>query len=423
MSSTCDSRGWKASLLIVGSEMLDPHRRDANGPPAREALREIGIELTSIVRAADDIAVLRETLRSCAACCRLVLVSGGLGPTGDDLTRDALASLLSRGIHEDADWVRELEARLASRGKELDLLGRRQAHLVDGAEALPNGAGLACGNWLEADGTIYVLLPGVPREFKDIFERHVVPRLRERIPNPPLARILRYTLAGIPEVEAERTLRPWYGREGIDLSILPSLGVLSVAFTLSSPPLSDPESLENDIRKSMEDGLSRRIVSSAGESVSEVLGKRLLERGWTVSAAESCSGGLLSQKIVAVPGASGYHLGSITAYANEAKRELLGVPPGTLERFGAVSEETALAMIRGARARFNSHCAVSTTGVAGPTGGTQEKPVGTVWIAAGTPERETARKIFLPLDRRSIMEFAANTALYLLWRLVTETEK
>jgi len=419
---TADGKPWTAALIIVGSEMLDPDRRDANGPLAREALRRLGIELTSIVRVADSLPALREAFRGCGAANRLILASGGLGPTGDDLTRDALASLLGRETREDPGWVRELGRRLNSRGRKLDELGRRQALVVDGAEALSNDAGLACGNWLEEGGVLYVLLPGVPEEFRDIFDRHVAPRLAERVPVPRRTRRLGLTVAGIPEVEAEVVLRPWYGREGVELSVLPSLGVLNISFVLSSPPAEDLERLESEVRESMDTGLRRHVVGSKGESLPEVLGKRLLERGWRLALAESCSGGLMSRKVVSVPGASRYYLGGITAYDDGAKVDLLGVGRETLERFGAVSEETALAMVRGARARFNAHCAASTTGIAGPTGGTPEKPVGTVWIAAGTPERERARKIFLPRDRESIMEFAANTALYLLWKLVTEPE-
>lgn len=404
-----------AALIVIGSELVDPSRPDANGPYAKDRLAALGIPVTLLVRVEDREDAIRDALRTALDQCNLVITSGGLGPTGDDLTREAAADLLGVGIGEDARWVGLLEERLASRGRNLTDLGRRQAHVVEGGEALDNGVGLACGCWLRAGGKHLILLPGVPREFQDILDRQVVPRLGPLFPGQPSVRLLKAVVAGIPEVQAEETLRPWYKRPGIDVSILPALGVLRIGFTFTSPPLEDPEGTEAAVRESLASGLSRHLVSLDGTSLEKRVGELLMERGWTLAAAESCTGGLLGQKLVSVPGASRYYLGGITAYDNGAKERLLGVPPGVLERHGAVSEETARAMVRGARARFNAACALSTTGIAGPDGGTPEKPVGTVWVACGTPEGEWATRISFPLDRESVMTMSANTALFLLW--------
>jgi nicotinamide-nucleotide amidase len=404
-----------AALALVGSEMVDPRRPDANGPFARERLAELGIPVTLLVRVEDKEEAIAQVLRTALTQCDLVVTSGGLGPTGDDLTREGAALLLGRRVVEDPEWVRYLEARLASRGRVLDGAGRRQAHVVEGGEALPNSAGLACGCWLEVEGKALALLPGVPSEFRSMLAEQVLPRLRARFPNQPSTRILRAVAAGLPEVDVERTLKPWYRVDGVDVSILPSRGVHRLTFTLWSPPAPDLDRLQQEIAASLRDGLGKHLVSTDGTSLEQALGERLLSRGRTVAVAESCTGGLLGQKIVCVPGASRYFLGGITAYDNKAKRALLGVPAQTLEEHGAVSRETALAMARGARARFNASCAMATTGIAGPTGGTEEKPAGTVWIASATPEGERAIKIFFPLDRESVMEFSAHTALFLLW--------
>lgn len=404
-----------AALIIIGSEMVDPARRDANGPYAKDKLASLGIPVTLLVRVEDRVESIRDALGMALDHCDLVITSGGLGPTGDDVTREAVASLLGAGVVEDVRWLGILSERLTSRGRTLTELGKRQAHVVEGGEALDNAAGLACGCWLRPGAKHLVLLPGVPCEFQDILDKQVLPRLAPLFPDQPETKVLKIVAAGLPEAEAEETLRPWYGKPGIDVSILPALGVLRIGFIFTRPPLEDLEGTESEVLRALSAGLKGHLVSLGGISLEQRVGELLMERGWTLATAESCTGGLLGQKVVSVPGASRYYLGGITAYDNIAKERLLGVPPGVLECHGAVSEETARAMVRGARARFGSACALSTTGIAGPGGGTAEKPVGTVWIACGTPEGEWARKISVPLDRASVMEMGAHTALFLLW--------
>ncbi len=408
----------RAALLLVGSELTDPARRDANGPAARARLTQMGIPVVLLARVEDRVEAIEAAMRAALATCDVVITSGGLGPTGDDLTREGAARLLGLGIHEDPGWIEEIRRRLESRGYPLTEVNRRQALVVDGAEPVPNGKGLACGSWLKAGGGDLVLLPGVPTEFEEMLENRVIPRLKALYPQRPAVVVVRATVAGLAESMAEPVLKPWYGLPGVAVSILPSLGVLAITFTLTSPPAEELPELETRVRQALRDGYGRHLVSLEGESLAESLGGRLLAKGWTLACAESLTGGLVSRKIVSVPGASRYYQGGVVAYANEAKTSLLGVPPGILERHGAVSEETARAMVRGARARFNASCAVATTGVAGPTGGSPEKPEGTVWVAAGTPEGEWARKLFFPLDRASVMELSANYALYLLWSRV-----
>ncbi|MCI4397797.1 MAG: CinA family nicotinamide mononucleotide deamidase-related protein [Acidobacteria bacterium] len=407
-----------AAFVIIGSEMVDPDRRDANGPYARLKLLELGIKVNFIARVEDDEKAIADALRAALEGSDVVITSGGLGPTGDDVTREAVASLFKAGVREDEGWMDILEKRLAERGRPITKLGRRQAMVVEGGEALANNAGLACGNWLERDGKVLVLLPGVPREFQDILDNEVLHRLAARFPSRPETRVVRATVAGIPEVQAEETLRPWYNKPGVAVSILPSLGVLKITFTITSPPAVEAERLQNEARLALAEGLGINLVSLDGASLPEVLGRTLLEKGATLAVAESCTGGLVAQKVVSAAGASRYFLGSITAYANDAKQKLLGVPEETLQKQGAVSPETALAMARGARARFLASWAVATTGIAGPSGGTLEKPVGTVWIGVTGPGVEKSFKIYFPMDRESMMELSANYALFYLWRAV-----
>ena len=406
----------RAALLIVGSEMLDPRRADANGPLARERLAELGIPLSAIVRLEDCEETIAAAVGAALATADIVLLSGGLGPTGDDLTREGVARALGRGVRIDAGWLAELERRLVARGRAMSDHSRRQAHVVEGGEAIANGRGLACGTLVEADGKLIALLPGVPPEFAQMLEDGVLPRVAARFPDRPATRLVRAVAAGLPEAAAEPVLAPWYRRPGVAVSILPSLGVLNITFTLTAAAPQDLDDLEKAVRSHLAHGLAEHLVSLDGTSLPEAVGGRLLARGLSLAVAESCSGGRLAQRIVSVPGASRYFRGGIVAYSNDAKVRLLGVAPDLIERYGAVSEPVALAMMRGARERLDAGCALSITGIAGPGGATPTKPVGLVFLAVGVPGHEAVRSIHYPLDRESVAALASHTALYQLWQ-------
>jgi len=410
----------RAALLLVGSEMTDPGRPDANGPYARARLGELGIPVVLVARVEDRVEAIAAAVRGALESAEVVIASGGLGPTGDDLTREGAGAALGRAVVEDPGWVAELTRRVEGLGRPLTEAGRRQALILEGSEALANPAGFACGTCVERDGHLLVLLPGVPREFRAILDTAVMPRLALRFPVRPEVRVVRAVVAGLPEATAEETLKPWYGREGVEVSILPSAGVLHITYTLTAPPASGLGAVEGEVRADLARGLGAHLVSLEGRELEEALGDALLRRKATVALAESCTGGLAAHRVASVPGASRYFLGSVTAYANEAKRDLLGVPAATLQAHGAVSAETALAMARGARARFLATWAVSTTGVAGPDGGSEEKPVGTVFAAVVGPGYERAHAFRFPGERALVMRLSANYALYHLWRAVKE---
>ncbi len=407
-----------ASLLVVGTEMLDPARADRNGPLARERLAGIGIPLSQIVRVEDREEAIAAAVASALAASEVVIASGGLGPTGDDRTREGAARALGRRVVLDEGWLAALSRRLEERGRPITEAGRRQALVVQGAEAVPNPTGLACGSWIESGARVLALLPGVPAEFAAMLDGFVLPRLGERFPSRPSARTIRAIAAGLPEVAAEPVLAPWYRRPGVSVSILPASGVLRITLTIESPTASDADRLEAEVRADLEKGLGRHLVSLDGASLEERLGEELLARGWTVAVAESCTGGRASHKIVSVPGASRWFLGGVVAYSNEAKSEVLDVPPGLIAERGAVSEPVALAMARGVRDRFGASCGLGITGIAGPEGGTAEKPVGLVHLAAVAPGEERARRFVYGVDRATVIELASNHALYALWSLV-----
>jgi len=335
------------------------------------------------------------------------------------VTREGAAALLDVGLREDEAWLGILRGRLEERGRTLTDIGRRQALVVEGAETIPNGPGLACGSWLKVAARDLILLPGVPGEFRWMMENKVAPRLQDTYTDQPSVLTVSAIVAGIPEAEAEVVLKPWYGRPGVEVGILPQMGVHRITFTLTSPPAKDLTGLESQVKEALRAGFQEHLISLKGISLADSLGRLLLKRQWTLATAESCTGGLLGHKIVTVPGASRYYLGGVVAYDNGAKADLLGVPARAIEAHGAVSREIALAMVRGARARFNASCAAATTGIAGPSGGTSEKPVGTVWIAAATPDSEKAVMRSYPVDRKSVMALSANYALFLLWGMLS----
>lgn len=407
-----------AALLVIGSEMLDPDRRDANGPVARAGLAALGIPLRMVVRVEDTVQAIASAVRAALSTNDIVVASGGLGPTGDDLTREGTAAALGCGVHLDEAWAATIAARLAARGRELTEIGRRQALVVDGAETLANPKGLACGSLVASGGRIIALLPGVPTEFRAMLEGAVLPRVATLFPDRPQARLVRGIAAGIPEALAEPTLLPWYRRPGVAVSILPVSGVLRITFTLTSPPAGDLDALEAEVRAAMAEGLAGHLVSLDGRLPEEIVGEALVARGATLSVAESCTGGALARRLVSVPGASRYFVGGVEAYADRIKERLLGVPGEILATHGAVSVQTVAAMADGARATFGTTYGVATTGIAGPAGGTPDKPVGLVHVAVAGPEGRRLGRISFPLERAVIMEIAANYALYELWRLL-----
>ena len=408
----------RAALLLIGSEMMDGAKADSNGPFAIEALAGAGVDTVLVARVPDQIDEIASTIRYALDRSDFVITSGGLGPTGDDLTREAASKVSCRPIVTDETWLRKLDERLAKRGRTLDERGRRQALVLEGADAIHNTVGLACGSHLEIDGKHLFLLPGVPAEFRAMIERSVIKIVESTNPAKKTVRVVKALAAGLPEVEAEKTLAPWYSKEGIRVSILPSAGVQRISFVLTSPPIENLDSMQDEVEKSLKEGLGKNLVSLGGVELPDQIGRELLEKGWTLACAESCTGGNISKKIVSVPGASRYYMGGVTAYHNDAKMKLLGVPVSTLEKHGAVSEETVRAMVRGARARFNASCAVATTGIAGPTGEVPGKPVGTLWIAVATPVEEYATRLQFKVDRSIFTDLASNYSLYTLLRTI-----
>lgn len=403
-----------AEIIAVGSELLTPSRLDTNSLFLTGRLNDLGIEVVAKVVIGDDRARLAETVRASLSRTEVVLVTGGLGPTEDDVTREAVADALGRGLVWRQDLCDAIERRFARLGRPMAEINKRQAWLIEGAEALPNDNGTAPGQWIELDGRWLILLPGPPPELNPMFTRDCLPRL-ERIAPQLAIRTLVFRVAGMPESDLDQLISPIYKRyDNPVTTILAAPGDIQIHLRARSSSAEEAGRLVAELAAQIEPLLGDRIYSRNGDPLEAVVGGLLRERGATLSVAESCTGGLLAERVTAVPGSSDYFLGGFLVYSNRLKTELLGIDPQLIERHGVVSEAVAEAMALAASRRAGSTHALSVTGVAGPSGGTESTPVGTVCIGLADAQGSRARRFRFLGDRTRIRTLAAHTALDLL---------
>ena len=408
----------KAAILAVGSELLGTDRLDTNSLKLTGLLARYGIELRRKAVIGDSEEEVAAEIRTLMGRVDLVLITGGLGPTADDVTREAVADALGRSLYQDDAVLASLEQRFAALGWRMPDVNRRQAQVVEGAEVLTNPRGTAPALRLESGGCTLFLFPGVPNELEGLMASELEPWLAAR--SGGVARetaVLK--IAGLPESVVEERIAPAYeefGREAI--TILASVGEIRLQATAEGP---EPE------RRARLQAMVARLGELAGDAVyttreadtlESVVGDLLRAAGTTLTAAESCTGGLLSQRVTSVAGSSDYFLGGAVTYSNELKTQLVEVPAALIAEHGAVSEPVAKAMAEGVRTHLGSDWGVGITGIAGPGGGMPEKPVGTVHIAvAGPKEGEVEhRRLRLPGDRERIRMFSAQIALEMLRR-------
>jgi nicotinamide-nucleotide amidase len=415
----------RAEILAVGSEMLQPDRTDTNSLYVTAGLNEIGIEVRAKAVVGDDRDDLASLLTEALTRADLVVLTGGLGPTDDDLTRDAVARVLGRGMREDEATVDRIRARFARRHMPMPEINRRQGLVIDGASLIENANGTAPGQWVVDGDRVVLLLPGPPRELRPMFDALVRGRLAERAVAERLhRRIVR--IAGRSESHAEEILQPLYakwraGQPPIVATILAAFGLIELQLNART---ADGEAAHRVLQTAMDDvvaAFGRDAFSTDGATLEVVVGELLRARSARVALAESCTGGLVTSRLTDVPGSSHYVERGIVAYSNQAKIELLGVEPGLLAQFGAVSEPVAAAMAQGARRISGVEVGVGITGIAGPGGGSEEKPVGTVAIAVSGPgNAERVRTFLFPGDRRQVKALAALSAIDALRRALIE---
>jgi nicotinamide-nucleotide amidase len=404
-----------AEIIAVGSEMLTPFRMDTNSLYLTEQLNLLGVDVIFKSIVGDDRGRLVAASQHALFRSDILIFSGGLGPTEDDLTREAVAEALGLALRRDPEALARLERRFADRGWKMSPNNVKQADVLDGATVLPNPNGTAPGQLLSGqfDGRehIVVLLPGPPHELKAMFEAEVRERLRAKVPPAFLAvRTLKIAMLGESAVDAR--VAPIYKRYAdVETTILAGAGEIELHFKTRAATQDAAQRRVDEVAGVVEDELDDAVYSRNGESLEQIVGYWLQMRNATLAVAESCTGGLLAERITSVSGSSRYFLGGAVVYSNALKTELAGVPAEMIDRHGAVSREVAAALAEGIRYRCESTLGVGITGVAGATGGTVEKPVGLVFHAvASSTGTEVVQRNF-PGDRKRIRRFASTMAL------------
>jgi nicotinamide-nucleotide amidase len=404
-----------AEIIAVGSELLTPFRMDTNSLFLTEEINKLGVEVIFKSVVGDDLSRLVAAAQHALFRSDIIMFSGGLGPTEDDLTREAVAEALGVPLRRDEEVLAGIERRFVSRGWKMSPNNAKQAYVLEGATVLPNCNGTAPGQWLSGkfDGRerIVILLPGPPHELKALFEDQCRERLRAKLPPAFLAtRVLKVAMLGESHVDAR--VSPIYKRyTDVQTTILAGAGEIQLHFKSRAETQQEAQARVDEVADAVEEELDDAVYSRDGQSLEQIVGYWLQMRNATLAVADSCTGGLLGERITSVGGSSRYFAGGAIVYANAVKSELAGVPAEMIERHGAVSPEVAAALAEGIRYRCESTLGVGITGVAGPGGGTPEKPVGLVFHALASDSGTEVIERNFPGDRKRIRWFATTLAL------------
>lgn len=394
-----------AGIISVGNELLMGFTLDSNSTWIARKLLDLGIKVDLKLTIADNEGEILEAFKTLSSRCDVILCTGGLGPTSDDVTKSAYCDFIQAGLELNEDYLEELKKKFEDRQLVMSDSNREQAMVPDKGETIPNSLGSALGlKFVDEESRIYVM-PGVPSEMKRMMEETVLPEL-EQLPRDEL-HVTTIRLTGIMESALYDQVKDLLNDNIVKVAFLP--GFLGVDVRLMSR---DKDSLL-ELSGQFFDRLGNYVYAEDWETLEDAVGRLLIERGLTLATAESCTGGLLGNRITNVAGSSEYYLGGIVSYSDSAKMNLLGVSQETLKEFGAVSEETAQEMALGARRVLQSDVGVSITGIAGPTGGTEDKPVGLVYIAVDVAGDVVVRKFVFSEDRRYNKELSAQAALNL----------
>jgi nicotinamide-nucleotide amidase len=400
-----------AEIIAIGSELLTPRFKDTNSLYLTEQLNAIGITVVVKTIVGDDERYLEDAVRQSLARTPILITIGGLGPTEDDVTRKVVARVLQRQLVLNDEILEKLQRRFKARGVEMPANNARQALVLTGSEILTNNHGTAPGLWVTAEKNHVILLPGPPSELKPMFENFCMPRLHEMAGGIALARSV-FRTAGLPESLLDARIAPIYTKyKNPETTVLSKPGQVEVRLTARGRNLEEAERLMKELGDQIERELDEFIFAKSEQSLEEIVGIFLVMKNATISTAESCTGGLVAERLTSVPGSSRYFLSGLVCYSNESKMELAGIPPLLLEMQGAVSAEVARGLAEGIRTRAGTTIGVGITGIAGPGGGSAEKPVGTVHIAVATPDGTQHRQFLYPGDRERIRWQASQGAL------------
>jgi nicotinamide-nucleotide amidase len=405
----------KAEIIAVGSEMLTPHRQDTNSLYVTEKLNQIGVTVAFKTIVGDRRRDLVNAIRTALDRIDIVIIMGGLGPTEDDLTREAAAEALSLSLRRDASQVATLHARAASWRISMPPNNLKQADVLEGATLLPNPNGSAPGQFIDVVFAGYrkliFLVPGPPHECKPLFDAECLPRLRETVPPRGIAtRTLKAAM--IPESQADKLLAPIYSTfHDVQTTILAHAGDIQLTLQCAKPTIEEAKARVDELASKLEEPLEDWLYSSDGETLEQIVLYYLGLRQATLAVAESCTGGMIAERITSVPGSSRSFLGGVVVYSNDLKIGLAGVPAEIIAKNGAVSDEAARALAEGVRRRTGASIGLGITGIAGPSGGTPTKPIGLVYIAISDAQRTDSMDRTFRGDRQRIREWATQQAL------------
>ncbi len=409
-----------AEIIAIGSELLTPFRQDTNSLYLTEKLNELGVEVIFKTIVGDQRERLTEAAHLALLRADIAIFMGGLGPTEDDLTREAVAEALGVALHRDPAIVAGIERRFAARGWKMSPNNAKQADVIDGATVLSNSNGTAPGQWIsgkyEGQEKIIILLPGPPHEMKALFDEQCLDRLRANTPPVHIStRVLKIAMMG--ESQCDARVAPIYKRyTDVDTTILAGRGEVQLHLRTRAESLEAAQQRVDQLAEEIEEELGDFVFSDNGDSLEQIVGYFLQMRGATLAVAESCTGGLVAERVTSVSGSSRYFAGGAVVYSNELKTEFASVPPELIEAHGAVSREVAAALAEGIRKRCGTTLGVGVTGVAGPTGGTPEKPVGLVFVALASEQGIEVVERNYPGDRERIRWFTSQQALDLVRR-------
>jgi nicotinamide-nucleotide amidase len=411
-----------AEIVAVGSEMLTPFRQDTNSLYLTEQLNQLGINVAFKTVVGDNQQHLTSVARAAIERADLIIFMSGLGPTEDDLTRESVAEALDVELKRDHDMVAAMYKRFAERRISMPENNAKQSDILQGAEVLRNSRGTAPGQWLQrlrnGQPQIVVLLPGPPHELQTMWEKDVLSRLEAIAPPAAIAtRVIKTAM--LPESAADARTAPIYKKyPGIETTVLAGQGQVEFHLRATAPTKAEAEAAVANLSGELEDELGDAVFSTAGESLEEIVGYYLQMRGVTLAVAESCTGGMVAERITSVAGSSRYFLGGAVVYSDELKTLFADIPPLMIQGHGAVSKEVALALAENIREICNAGIGLGITGIAGPGGGTEAKPVGLVYIAVSNGQKHEVVERRFPGDRERIRRWASQQALDLVRRIL-----
>jgi len=402
-----NKKDLRAEIMAVGSELLTPHFQDTNSLYLTQRLNELGMGISFKTIVGDDWDDLTLCIKEALSRANFLIAIGGLGPTRDDITREAFAQVLHRKLLFKKEILQKIEERFNCRGFKMPAVNKKQAYVIEGAEVLENRNGTAPGLWLEERSKIIILLPGPPQELKPMFERSVWPLLQKLRTEYTARSVLKST--GLTESKIESLISKLYPKvPSLKLTTLAYPGQIEIHISARSKKSQDEaEKNLNKLKKTILQKLQDYVFSTSGGELEDIVGKLLRINKKNLAVAESCTGGFLAHRLTNVPGSSDYFIQGVVAYSNKAKTNLLDVPPDFIKKHGAVSLEVAQIMAIGVRRKAHSNLGVAITGIAGPTGGTPEKPVGLVYVALAWEEgSEVSKNLFL--GKREAIKFQSS---------------